>query len=305
MPVPDFQQLMLPLLRLMNDGAEHRISELIDALSEQSRLTEAERNEMLPSGVQTRMQNRVSWACIHLMKAGLLERMSRGNYRLSDAGRQLLARNPDHIDIRLLNQYPAYKEFRALRTTRAVATRNGEDSAEPTTETPEDLVGRGYMQLRRTLASDLIEKAKGCSARFFEQLVVKLLVAMGYGGSLADAGKAVGQSSDGGIDGIIKEDKLGLDVVYIQAKRWEAPVGRPVVQAFSGSLDGQRARKGVLITTSRFTEDARDYVDRIDKKIVLIDGEELAQLMIDYGIGVAETETYRLKRLDVDFFEEG
>jgi restriction system protein len=202
-----------------------------------------------------------------------------------------------------LTKYPTFNEFKALRATRA-KTPDVADETDDAAATPEDLVEKGYEQLRRTLASDLLEKVKSCSPRFFERLVVDLLVAMGYGGSRQDAGKAVGQARDGGIDGIIKEDKLGLDAVYIQAKRWEQPVGRPVVQGFSGSLDPHRARKGVFITTSRFTDDAREYVDKIEKKIVLIDGEELAQLMIDHGIGVTDMATYTLKRMDTDYFEE-
>lgn len=299
MPVPDYQQFMLPLLKLLSDGQEHRVSAAIEAVAEHIGLSSADRAEALPSG-QSRVINRGSWACIYLTRAGLLERTARGRYRITDAGRQLLARAPERIDNKTLANYPSFTAFRSLRGTSARAAEDEADSA----ETPEDLVERGYTQLRETLAADLLDKVRSCSPRFFEQLVVELLVKMGYGGSRQDAGKAVGQSGDGGIDGIIKEDKLGLDAVYIQAKRWEAPVGRPTVQGFSGSLDGHRARKGVLITTSRFTDEARDYVERIDKKIVLIEGEELAQLMIDHGIGVADTATYTLKRLDADYFEE-
>ena len=198
-----------------------------------------------------------------------------------------------------------FKEFRQP------SRRNGGDQSEDHAEidaeavrTPREVMESGYQEMRRDLSQELLNRIKSSPPRFFEQLVVDLLVAMGYGGSRIDAGEAVGQSGDGGVDGIIKEDKLGLDAIYLQAKRWENTVGRPVVQAFAGSLDGYRARKGVLITTSQFSPDAKDYVSRIEKKIVLIDGEELAKLMIDYNIGVATDAAYEIKRLDTDYFEE-
>ena len=307
MAIPDFQACMLPMLRLVSDGKDHRLSQVVETLTGQFGLSDVERAELLPSGHQTKIANRIQWASTHMVKAGILERPLRGVLRITESGQSLLRENPSRVDMALLDQFPAYKEFKALKGTRK--RESGEEDEDPAAvetlaATPEDLVERGYAQYRSALASDLLETVKTCSPQFFERLVVELLVAMGYGGSRADAGKAVGQSGDGGIDGIIKEDKLGLDAVYLQAKRWDSPVGRPVVQGFSGSLDGHRARKGVLITTSRFTDDARQYVDRIDKKIVLLDGEELAQLMIDHGIGVADVATFTLKRMDADYFEE-
>ena len=210
--------------------------------------------------------------------------------------------NPDKINVKFLKQFSEFVEFQNL--SRQSARTGTEVETEELDETPEETLESSYQNLRRNLAQELLDRVKKCSPRFFENLVVDLLVAMGYGGSRKDAGQAVGQSGDGGIDGIIKEDKLGLDVVYIQAKRWEGTVGRPVAQAFAGSLEGQRARKGVLITTSQFSQDAKDYVSRIEKKIVLIDGEQLAQLMIDHGIGVAEVATYTVKKMDLDYFGE-
>lgn len=307
MAIPDFQACMLPMLRLLSDGQPRRLSEVAETLTTQFGLSEAEKSELLPSGQQTKVTNRIYWASTHLVKAALLERPSRGVLQITPAGEALLQDGPARIDMSVLERYPKYQEFRALKGTRKRANDDDEPiltATEGHAATPEDLVEQGYTQYRRALASDLLDKVKDCSPKFFERLVVELLVAMGYGGSRADAGKAVGQAGDGGIDGIIKEDKLGLDVVYIQAKRWDGPVGRPVVQGFSGSLDGHRARKGVLITTSRFTDDAIQYVDRIDKKIVLVDGEELAQLMIDHGIGVADVSTFTLRRMDADYFEE-
>jgi restriction system protein len=210
--------------------------------------------------------------------------------------------------MKFLEQFPKYREFR-----KNVSSSDEEINELPglsqfvneqSKETPEELLEQSYQSLRRTLAQEVLERVKLSSPYFFEQLVVDLLVAMGYGGSITDAGQAVGKSGDDGIDGIIKEDKLGLDTIYIQAKRWENPVGRPVVQAFAGSLEGQRGKKGILITTSRFSQDAKDYVNRIEKKIVLIDGEQLAQLMMDYNVGVSEKATYVVKKIDEDYFGE-
>jgi restriction system protein len=208
---------------------------------------------------------------------------------------------PPQIDRKFLEQFPEYADFRALSRGVEKLDEGGEEAS----QTPEEILELSYQSLRRDLAQELLERIMRCSSQFFERLVVELLVVMGYGGSRKDAGEAVGQSGDGGIDGIIKEDRLGLDVVYIQAKRWEGTVGRPVVQTFAGSLEGQRARKGILITTSQFSKEARDYVDRIEKKIVLIDGQQLAQLMIDHNVGVAEVETYTVKRVDLDYFGDG
>lgn len=270
---------MLPIVRVAADGQEHPLNRTLEAVADELRLSEADRQERLPSGGQTRLYNRLCWAVIHLRKAGLLEQPSRGRFRITERGRQVLLRAPAQLDLDFLSQFPEFLEFKNSRGAKAAATRlegqtaNGIDAETARDETPEESLERSYANLRKSLASDLIERVRHCSPRFFEQLVVDLLVSMGYGGSRKDAGEAVGQSGDGGIDGIIKEDRLGLDAVYIQAKRWDAPVGRPVVQAFAGSLEGHRARKGVLISSSRFTEDAKEYVRMIEKKIVLIDGE--------------------------------
>jgi restriction system protein len=294
MAVPDFQALMLPLLQIAGDDGDHHLSDAIDALAVQFRLSEEERRELLPSGRQAKFDNRVGWARTYLKKAGLLDSTGRGTFRIAERGLDVLKGSPPSIDVRFLARYPEFVEFKK-------ATKR-EPEGEETGQTPEEALELGYQNLTRSLAQDLLERIKSCSPRFFENLVVDLLVAMGYGGSRKDAGQAVGQSGDGGIDGIIKEDKLGLDVVYVQAKRWEASVGRPIVQAFAGSLEGQRARKGVFITTSQFSPDARDYVTRIEKKIVLIDGQQLAQLMIDHGVGVTELASYTVKKVDMDYF---
>lgn len=299
MAIPDYQSLMLPLLKLAQDGQDHSLSESIDTLAPEFRLTGEERKELLSSGRQAKFDNRVGWARTYLKKAGLLESTGRAKFRITERGLEVLRHSPTRIDVRFLMQYPEFAEFQN-RPSQSVVQQNGH--GEEPAQTPEELLEANYQNLRQDLSQELLERIMSCSPQFFETLVVDLLVAMGYGGSRKDAGQAVGQSGDGGIDGIIKEDKLGLDIVYIQAKRWEGTVGRQVVQAFAGSLEGQRARKGVLITTSQFSQGAKEYVNRIEKKIVLIDGEQLAQLMIDHGIGVTQVASYVVSRVDLDYF---
>jgi len=293
---------MLPLLKVASDGQEHTNAEAAEKLAAQFRLTDEDRRELLPSG-QTKFSNRVGWARTYLGKACLLESAGRAKFRITQRGRDLLATNPPAITNDVLDQYSEFREFRERtrqedRSTAAIHTENE--------QTPEELLAFTYQTIRRSLADDLLRKIREVPPSFFEALVVDLLVAMGYGGSRKDAGKALGGNGDGGVDGIIKEDKLGLDVVYVQAKRWKNgnTVGRPEIQAFAGSLEGQRARRGVFITTSKFTQDAIAYTQRIEKKIVLINGEELAQLMIDHNVGVAEVANYTLKKIDHDYFEE-
>lgn len=300
MPIPDFQQLMLPMLRLAADGLDHSLSETIDYLAQQFGLDEDERRVLLPSGRQATFDNRIGWARTHLGKAGLLESPRRGLFHITDRGRALLQDNPSAITMPVLMRYPEYTDFRAR--TRGTNESDQTESVPTTERTPQETLELSYQSLRATLAQELLDRVKQSSPRFFEILVVDLLVAMGYGGSRRDAGQAIGRSGDSGIDGIIKEDKLGLDVIYIQAKRWEETVSRPTVQAFAGSLEGHRARKGVLITTSQFSSQAKDYVERIEKKIILIDGEQLTQLMIDHNVGVASVTSYVVKRIDLDYF---
>ena len=299
MAVPDFQSIMRPLLEMLTDGRQHRISDLQDRLAANLLLTQQDLAETIASGKQTRFTNRVAWSGTHLYQAGLVSRPMRAHLEITDRGRAMLSSLPPNqrIEVAMLYQYPEYREFRS------------KSGSAPTAEavkfeTPEELFHGSYQQLRQALAEQMRDRVATCSPAFFERLVVDLLVAMGYGGTRRDAGQVVGGSGDGGIDGIIKEDKLGLDVVYLQAKRWKENVSRPTVQAFAGSLEMHRARKGVLITTSGFTADARDYTSRIEKRIVLIDGQELAELMIDHGIGVTDIQTYTLKRIDSDYFEE-
>ncbi len=294
--------MMLPLLKFVADGKEHLMKDVTRALADQFGLTEDERRQLLPSGQQSLHGNRVAWAKTHMKMAGLLENPVRGSIRISPEGLALLQENPTRIDLRILRRYPSYREF--TQKSQAVgANENGSQDEEP--KTPKEVIESAYKSLRAALAKELLERVRGSSPAFFEEIVVRLLVAMGYGGSLIDAGQRIGRSGDGGVDGIIKEDRLGLDVVCIQAKRWESTVGRPVVQGFVGSMEIYRARKGVLLTTSTFSADALDYVNRIEsKKVVLIDGETLSELMIDYNVGVSVAETYIVKKVDFEFFNE-
>ena len=300
MTIPDYQSIMLPLLELAADGNEHSLREAIESLSNQLGLTAKERRELLPSGRQPTFDNRVGWARTYMKKAGLLESTRRGYFRITKRGLDVLDKQPAQIDNAYLRQFPEFVEFQTPKKKE-----EEEEESRPKLDdrtTPEEEIESAYQKLRDDLSTELLEMVKGSSAAFFEQLVVDLLVAMGYGGTRKDAGQAIGRSGDGGIDGIIKEDRLGLDIVYLQAKKWENTVGRPEIQKFAGALQGQRARRGVFITTSGFSTGARDYVSRIDSKIVLIDGETLAQLMLDFDLGVTTVATYRLKRVDSDYF---
>jgi restriction system protein len=303
MAIPDFQSIMAPLLKNCSDAGPHALIDLRSALAAYFHLTGAELGERLQNGTPV-FANRIDWAVTHLAKAGMIERVRRGVIRITDRGRRLLAGRPDRITMRQLTEFPEYREFRKLQKPLAAQGATvAAGHADGARLTPEESLAASYAVLRNTLATDLLDAVKKASPAFFERLVVDLLVAMGYGGSVEDAGRAVGGTGDDGIDGVIKEDKLGLDAVYVQAKRWTNVVGRPAVQAFAGSLEGVRARKGVLITTSDFSQDARDYVQRIEKRIVPIDGRQLAQYMIDHGVGVTTERSYVVKRIDQDHFE--
>ncbi|HET8656518.1 MAG TPA: restriction endonuclease [Longimicrobiaceae bacterium] len=303
MPIPDFQTVMLPLLQFSADGEEHSKRSALEALANAFSLTETERRELLPSGRQATFDNRVAWATTYLKKAGLLASTRRAHFRITDRGRSVLAENPERVDMKLLERFPEYLEFRSPGSddgAGAPALTN-----EPAVEqTPEEEIEAAYQRIRIDLADELQQQIMSCSPAFFERLVVDLIVRMGYGGNRKEAGQAVGKSGDGGIDGIIKEDRLGLGVIYLQAKRWGGSVGRPEIQKFVGALQGQRARRGIFITTSFFTKEAVQYTSMIENKVVLIDGEMLAQLMIDHGVGVSPVATYEIKRVDSDYFAE-
>jgi restriction system protein len=300
-PIPDFQTIMLPLLEMFKDGEAKTTTQMYAELADRFGLTELERAERLPSGHQTRFHNRVGWARTHLKKAGLLERIGSGLYRIAPRGKEVLASGPSKIDVHFLDQFEEHLEFRKTKKPKLEAL---ETEPEHSDQTPKEILERAYQTLRGALGDEILEKVRQAPPIFFEELVVELLLKMGYGGSRKDAGSAIGRVGDGGIDGIIKEDKLGLDVIYIQAKRWAGTVGRPEIQAFVGSLEGHRANKGVFITTSHFSPDAKDYVSRIGKKIVLIDGEQLSEMMMDHDVGVTTEDSYVVKKIDSDYFSE-
>lgn len=303
MAIPDYQTMMLPLLQLAGDKQEHRFRDAVEQLALKFELTDSERSELLPSGTAPVFDNRVGWARTYLKQAGLLESPKRGAFRITKPGMALLSEKPERINVDLLTRYTEFQAFRTRKRDKNEVDVHESEAAPIEDQTPEDTLAAAYQKLRKNLESDLLEQIKAASPTFFERLVIDLLVAMGYGGSRRDAGRAIGKSGDGGIDGIIKEDKLGLDVIYVQAKRWEGVVGRPEIQKFAGALQGQRANKGVFITTSNFTREAAEYSNIINSKIILIDGERLAGLMVDHNVGVSLLGVYELKKIDSDYFE--
>ena len=271
-------------------------------LAAEFKLSTADQDELLPSGRQSRFTNRVAWAKVYLQQAGLLLSPRRGHFQISDCGLELLKVPPARIDIKFLKQYPDFAEFRRMKG--GIGEGPAPAATEAELETPEEALEAAHLKMSGSLASEALGRVKAGSAKFFERMVVELLLKMGYGGSRNDAGQAVGKSGDEGIDGIISEDRLGLDIVYLQAKKWDGTVGRPEVQKFVGALHGKRAKKGVLITTGTFSADAASYVEHIEPKVVLIDGRRLAELMIDFEVGVSTARTFHVKRVDSDYFDE-
>ena len=304
MPIPDFQSLMRPLLEAHADGKEHLNRDLVAQLGEQFDLTEEERREMLPSGGARLFDNRIGWAKSHITQAGLLISPRRAISVITDRGLEALRIHPERIDLRVLNGFEGYREFRNRRKNVEDDESDASETEVEDAQTPEELLENAYLQVRRQVEAELLSQIKSSPPEFLERVVVDLVVRMGYGGSRKDAGEALGRSGDEGIDGIIKEDPLGLDIIYLQAKRWEGTVGRPEIQKFAGALQGQRARKGIFITTSTFSSDALEYTSRIETKIILIDGPRLAKLMFDHGVGVATASNYEVKRIDSDYFTD-
>lgn len=302
MAIPDFQSIMLPLLRFCADGKEHTNREALDALAMEFNLSEDEQRELLPSGQQCVIDNRVAWARAHMKMAGLVENTRRGVFRITTRGQKVLKKKPTEINLRFLREFPEYIEARDKHKDNQQQETAKSDDQE--TQTPAERLEEAYQTIRENLVGEILAQLKISSPIFFEKVVVEVLVKMGYGGSRKDAGRAIGRSGDEGIDGIIKEDRLGLDIIYIQAKRWENSVSRPEIQKFAGALQGKRARKGIFITTSEFSKGSHEYVSAIDSKIILIDGQQLAQLMIDFGVGVSTDAVYELKRLDSDYFTD-
>ncbi len=300
MAIPDYQSIMLPLLKLAGDRESLQLREAVGLLAQHFALTDDEIRQPVPSGRQAVFHNRVSWARSYLGQAGLLESPKRGWFRITERGSSVLDQNHPKIDTGFLGQFEEFREFRS-RARLPLTDRTRRKVPE---DTPKETLERAYVTLREELATELLQTVTESPSWFFEQLVVDLLVRMGYGGSLQEAGEVVGRSGDEGVDGIIKEDRLGLDVIYIQAKRWEGVVNRPEIQKFVGALQGKRARKGIFITTSTFSEGVKDYAANIETTVILIGGTRLAQLMIDYGVGVTTEATYELKRIDSDYFPE-
>ena len=302
MDIPDYQTLMLPLLKQINTGSEYRFRDLVELISKDFDLSDDQRSEMLPSGKQPIINNRVGWARTYMLKAGLLEAPKRGTIRITDRGIKVLSDMPNSINVKFLEQFPEFIEFRRRKNKK---DSKAETSKQLSLATPEEFLEAAYQSLNNDLASGILAQTKEFTALFFERLVIDLLVKMGYGGSRKEAGQAIGKSGDGGIDGIINEDRLGLDVIYIQAKRWdENTIGRPEIQKFAGALQGRRARKGIFITTSTFSKEAKEFVRNIESNIILIDGDQLADLMIEHDIGVSSVSEFKVKRIDLDYFIE-
>ena len=299
MPIPDLQSLMLPVLKLASDGVEHRSRDVLELLATEFNLTEEERREPLLNG-QTRFYNRILWATIYLRRAGLLDSAQRGVFQITERGQAALAQNPQRIDLRFLTQFPEYRDWRKGTPQ---DERLGVSEQPVLVTTPDELIEAGYKQLREQLIDEVLRQVRSSPWQLLERLMVPLLLAMGYGTS-QDSGLVLGQSGDGGVDGVIHEDALGLDAIYLQAKRQEANVGRPQLQAFVGSLEGRHATKGVFATTSDFSREAHEYVRHIPKSVSLINGRRLAELMVDYGIGVSTEKTLTIKRLDTDYFAD-
>lgn len=303
MAVPKYNDLMLPLLQYSSDGQEHHVRDASTAIAEHLRLTDEQLNELLPSGKKTKYYDRIHWAKTYLNKAGLLESTGRGLFRITQRGFDILETNPPKIDQQLLAQFEEFVEF---RTPSASDSSTIIDEVEEDEQTPEEQIDTIYRKLRKSLSDELLETVLSVSPRFFERLVVDLLLAMGYGSSL-DSGEHLGQSNDGGVDGVIREDKLGLDTIYIQAKRYarDNGVGRPAIQSFVGSLMGFGASKGVFITTSYFSQQAAQYANTINNmKVILIDGQQLATLMIEHNVGVSIQKTYEIKQIDENYFPD-
>jgi restriction system protein len=301
MAIPGFEYFMLPILRNIEDAKEYYFRDVMEEIIKETKLTDEERVRLLPSGSTLVVNSRVGWARTYLTKAGLLKKTKRGYVTISREGINLLKTDPTEINLKLLEKYESFRVFR-VRNTNETETEKIEAINKDIT--PDELIENELQMIKKQLEEDLLDQLKQVSPVKFENIVVDLLVKMGYGGSKREATQVVGKTGDGGIDGIIKEDKLGLDAVYIQAKRWDSQVGRPEIQKFAGALLGQKAKKGVFITTGIFSNDATKYVENLDTKIVLIDGHYLTELMVEFNLGVNQFKIYEIKKIDSDYFIE-
>ena len=308
MPVPEFNEIKLPALEFFLDGQPHHITEVYKALAKHFNLSDADLSQLLPSGTQSRWHNRASWACYDLYRAGLFNRLKRGTYQITEDGRKVAAEKPPAIDREYLMRFPQFAQFVESKGKTKSDRRDGETNATAglvtSSQTPEEQIETAFTELRETLVADLLARIATTDPFRFEQVVLDLLLAMGYGGSRKEAAAVTQRTGDEGIDGLINEDRLGLDVIYVQAKRWKSNIGRPEIQSFVGALAGKKAGKGVFITTSAFHDNAIDYAAGLHQKVILIDGRRLAELMIEHNIGVAEEHAYRVKKIDSDYFDE-
>jgi restriction system protein len=307
MPLPSHEDAMMPVLRALSDGEPRHRRALADIVADEFQLGQDERGQMLPSGKAPVFRSRTGWALAYMKQAGLVTSPRRGWYQITSHGKTVLAAGQTRIDNEFLMQFEGFREFRAR--SRATGEPNGVEPPETRpatfpTQPPDESLDQEYNRLRNAVEAELLDSVKGVAPEFFEELVIDLLVRMGYGGNRAEAARAIGRTGDGGVDGVIDEDRLGLDSIYVQAKRWDSSVGRPEIQKFAGALQGQRATKGVFITTSSFSRDAEEYAQRIGTRIVLIDGRRLANLMFEHDVGVAPRRTYLVKDVDGDYFEE-
>jgi restriction system protein len=300
MPVPDFQTMMLPVLNALSDSKARPIREISEIVAKAMGVSESDLRELLPSGSATKWGNRIAWVATHFKFAGLISRPARSQIQITDRGMQVLKTNPQRIDIKTLDQFPEYQAAKHRKKEDAPMVSEKEETP---SATPLETLERSYDELRKALAEELLDLVKSKPPEFFEHLVLDLMQRLGYGSLVDDAVQHLGGKGDGGVDGLIKEDKLGLDVIYIQAKRWESPITPKVVREFLGALDQAGAKKGVLITTSTFTKDATAPLGKTDKKISLIDGQMLAELMIDHNLGVSLDRSFEVKKIDSDFFE--
>ena len=302
MAVPDINTLLRPLLGFAGDGEEHATRDAVECLSHGFGLSPDERDQLIPSGYRTVMLNNVAWARAHLNKAGLIENTQKGMFKITAQGKSLLEEGPNPLDIRTLNaRLPEQAERESNEET------NLRDATTPDTcppVAPEDAIVKALELINERLINDVLDRVRSVPPAFFEQLVLDLLIKMGYGGSRREAASRLGRTGDGGIDGTIIEDRLGLDTIYVQAKRWQGTVGRPEIQKFAGALVGRHANKGVFITTSIFSAEARAFAETFSTRIVLIDGVTLSRLMVEYGLGVSTVATYDIKRLDRDYFDK-
>ena len=299
--IPDYESIMLPLLNLLSDNEVHTLNECHNKLAIHFNLTDEEIRQLLPSGKQPTFRNRLGWARTYMQKAGLVESPKRANYKITDRGLIILSKNLNKIDGSVLKEFPEFIDFQSIKKQSVIPISNTNLTQK---DSPEEEIEYAYEKLKNDTGTELLNTIKSCSPDFFERLVIDLLISMGYGGSRKDAGEAMGKSGDGGIDGIIKEDKLGLDLIYLQAKRWENTVPIKEIRDFTGALASKKARKGIFITTSNFPKSAKEFITQVDYKIILIDGELLTELMFEYNLGVTVENTYTVKSIDSDYFVE-